>query len=250
MTKPDYTALTFPPAPPGRPYTILNMVMSADGKVVIEGTPDGLGSEVDFRLMRELRLHADVVLNGAETLRRTGASPRLGFADLDLLRKARGKPASPIAATVSRSGRVPLDRLFFTADDFRAVVYLSTDASAENRRAIAATGREVVDLPSAEEFPAMLRHMRNELSAELLLLETGPDPNAQLFELDAIDELFLTVTPAIVGGADTLTPVGGTALSREAVMRMRLIAAVPNEESGEIYLRYAVRRRGDTVAAS
>ena len=35
MAKPDYVALTFPSPPPGRPYVVVNMVMSADGKVVL-----------------------------------------------------------------------------------------------------------------------------------------------------------------------------------------------------------------------
>jgi hypothetical protein len=35
-SKPDYTWLTFPDPPPDRPYVYVNMVMSTDGKVVIE----------------------------------------------------------------------------------------------------------------------------------------------------------------------------------------------------------------------
>ncbi|MCZ2108808.1 MAG: hypothetical protein LC118_04470 [Dehalococcoidia bacterium] len=62
--KPDYTSLDLPEPPPERPYVLLNMVMSADGKVVIEGTEQGIGSRTDQRLMRELRVNADVVLNG------------------------------------------------------------------------------------------------------------------------------------------------------------------------------------------
>ena len=80
--KPDYTALSFPPPPADRPTVILNMVSSADGRAVIEGTERGLGSPTDQRLMRELRVHADVVLNGAGTLRASGTSSRTGDASL------------------------------------------------------------------------------------------------------------------------------------------------------------------------
>ena len=38
VPRPDYPALDLPPPPAGRPYVLLNMVMSADGKVVVEGT--------------------------------------------------------------------------------------------------------------------------------------------------------------------------------------------------------------------
>ena len=126
--KPDYTALQFPAPPPDRPYVLVNMVMSADGKVVIEGTEQGLGSRVDQRLMRELRANADVVITGAGTLRASGATSRVRYADLERLRTARGRSPNPTAAVLSGSGDLPLDGLFFTADDFDAMVYLSARA--------------------------------------------------------------------------------------------------------------------------
>ena len=67
MPKPDYTALDLPAAPADRPYIITNMVMSLDGKAVVEETEQGIGSKVDQRLMRELRVNADIVLTGAGT---------------------------------------------------------------------------------------------------------------------------------------------------------------------------------------
>ena len=76
LTKPDYTALDLPPPPADRPYTLVNMVMSADGKVVIEGNEQGLGSATDRRLMRELRSNADVVVNGANTMTCWRCAPR------------------------------------------------------------------------------------------------------------------------------------------------------------------------------
>src|SRR4029079_5344297 len=95
LGKPDYTALTFPAPPADRPYVILNMVESLDGRATIEGNERGLGSPVGSARMRELRLHADVVVNGASTLRASGTSPRLNNAALEAIRIARGKSRSP-----------------------------------------------------------------------------------------------------------------------------------------------------------
>lgn len=219
------------------------MVMSADGKVVVEGTEQGIGSTVDQRLMREIRVNADVVLNGAGTLRLSGASPRLGGdAALEELRLKRDKTRFPIGATLSRTGDLPLERIFFTARDFEAVVYLSSDVPAAKREAITATGRPVVLLPPGQEVGAMLRHMRRELGAAVLLLEGGPSLNAQFFALDAIDEFFLTLGPVIIGGRDTLTAVEGEApFPKETMKRLALLSAIPNETTGEVYVRYRVR---------
>ncbi len=243
--KPDYTALGLPAAPPDRPYVIANMVMSADGKSVIEGTERGIGSTVDQRLMRELRVNADVVLNGAGTLRASGTSSRLGDEGLEALRVARGKARVPVAAVLSQGGDLPLERAFFTARDFPAVVYLSERAPRERREAIAATGRPVVTLTRGQELAELLRHMRHELGAEVLLVEGGPTVNAGLYALGAIDEAFLTLGPVIVGGADTLTAVEGErAFTLDETKHLQLLSAHVNPETSEVYLRYRVDGAG------
>jgi riboflavin biosynthesis pyrimidine reductase len=243
MTKPDYTSLDLPQPPADRPYVLVNMVMSVDGKVVVDGTEQGIGSKVDQRLMRELRVSADVVINGASTLRASGTSSRLGDDLLERLRMSRGKPRYPVAAVLSASGDLPLDKVFFTARDFDAIVYLARSAPAERRRAIEATGRPVVQVPVRTAIPAMLRHMRQELGAEVLLVEGGPTLNAQLVHLGFVDEFFVSIGPVIVGGRDTKTPVtGDKPFTRARLPRLELVWAVPNPDTNEVYTRYRVKR--------
>ncbi len=242
--KPDYTSLDFPDAPPDRPYVIMNMVMSADGKTVVDGTEKGIGSKTDQRLMRELRVNADIVLGGAGTLRASGSSSRLGDPALEELRVQRGKPRFPIAAVISRSGDLPLDRLFFTARDFDAAVYISDSAPRERVDSARATGRPVYQLPAGDEVRAMLSHMRGHLNARVVLVEGGPTLNAEFFEGGMVDEFFLTLGPVVVGGRETLTAVEGERpFARDELPKLELVAAVPNPETNEVYLRYRVIAR-------
>ena len=240
---PDYRELTFPPAPPGRPYIVTNMVSSADGKVVVEGDEGGLGSPTDRRLMRELRSHADVVLNGAGTLRVSGSSSRLGVPELEERRIRRGREPLPVAAVLSSTGDLPLDRDFFRARDFRAVVYLSDAAPAERRAALAATGRPLQMLPAGDPLPAMVRHMRESLGAELLLVEGGPGLNGAFFDRGLIDEYFLTLAARLAGGGGVPAAIEGrVAPTREGLRPLDLVSAYANPATGELYLRYRVRR--------
>ena len=217
--------------------------MSADGKVAIEGTEKGIGSKVDQRLMRELRVNADVVMNGAGTLRASGTSSRLGDEELERLRESRGKPRFPIAAVISRSGDLPYERLFFTARDFNAVIYLTAETPPERVEQARATGRKVHILEEGDHIREMLRHMRAELDAEVLLLEGGPTLNADFFARDCVDELFLTIGPVIVGGRETLTAVEGPrAFSLAEARRLELISSWTNPDTNELYLRYRLRR--------
>lgn len=242
--KPDYTSLELPPPPEDRPYVLVNMVMSIDGSVVIEGNERGLGSAVDQQLMRELRVNADVVMNGAGTLRASGTSSRVATPQHEALRRSRGLPPHPTAAVVSGSGNLPLDRTFFTARDFDAVVYVSENASQERRSALESTGRPVVVLPAEGFIAAVLRHQRRELGARVVLVEGGPTLNGWLFELGAVDEFFVTLGPLFVAANRSLPPVFGRhAPSLEAVTRAELASAYLNEEGSELYLRYRVRDR-------
>lgn len=243
--KPDYTALEFPGAPPDRPYVIVNMVSSLDGKVVIEGTEQGLGSKIDLQLMRELRVHADIVMNGAGTLRASGTSSRVSNPELEEQRERAGRTRHPLAAVLSESGDLPLDRAFFTARDFDAVVFVTESTPAERRAAIEATGRRVIVLPEEDTVRVMLRRMRAELGARLLLVEGGPTLNGALFAAGLVDEYFTTLGPVVVGGDGTLTAVRGDATpSKESTTRLELMSAFLNADTSEIYLRYRVNGRG------
>ena len=241
--QPDYTALEFPDPPDDRPYVIADMIASADGKTVIEGNEAGLGSRRDRRLLHELRLHADVVLSGAGTLRATGASPRVYDEDLEALRLERGKSRTPVGAIITASGDVPLDNRFFTSDEFEACVYLADSAPAGRREAIEETGRTVVEVPAGDAVVAMLRHMRVEMGARLMMLEGGPTLNGECFRAGVVDELFLTLGGVVVGGQGLPTAVEmpGFEVTRETVTRLELLSAVPNPDTDEVYLRYRVR---------
>ncbi len=242
LGKPDYTALDLPSPPDDRPYVISNMVMSLDGTVTVEGTERGLGSPTDQALMRELRVNASVVMNGATTLRKSGSSPRVATEAHEATRQARGLSTHPIGAVLTASADLPLDALFFTARDFEAVVYAPDTAPRDRLDAVAATGRRVVVLPAATLIDDMLAHMRHELDAHVLLVEGGPHLLGSLVEIGAIDEYFLTLGAVVVAGN---TPLAATVAARaptiEGLTHFDLVSAHVEPDANELFLRY--RRR-------
>jgi riboflavin biosynthesis pyrimidine reductase len=52
-----------------RPYLVLNMVTTADGRVTIGGRSGPIGNEADKDLFHALRTRVDAVMVGAGTLR-------------------------------------------------------------------------------------------------------------------------------------------------------------------------------------
>lgn len=218
-----YRSLDFPAAPPNRPYVVMNMVATIDGKI-LSGNRDeavmDLGSTVDHATLRQLEHSVQAVMIGAGTLRAT---------------KGIWYPRHLFRFVLTASGVLDRASRFFTDVPERAFVVLSSPDVAGSD--VLRFGAENLD------FCAMLRHLRQELGIETLLVEGGSELNAQFLERELADELFLTVAPKIKLGRDTPTYAGGEPLPRERIQNYRLIEH--HRAGDEIFLRY--RRRADSV---
>jgi riboflavin biosynthesis pyrimidine reductase len=192
------------PLPAGRPAVILNMVQTLDGAVAIDGRAWELGSAVDHYLFRTLRGWADAVLNGAGTLRRNDVVATT-HEHLQARRREAGRTANPVAIVVSRRAGFPDDVLrkrFFTDRRFRSVVLATEAIDAADRRRVEDAGAEVWIASATPAGDVDVRAALVAIRAQgitRLLAEGGPRTNQQLVEARAIDELFVTVTPAVAG---------------------------------------------------
>jgi riboflavin biosynthesis pyrimidine reductase len=165
-------------APPDRPYVIANMVASADGRTSVDGESAPLSSPADRLLFHALRGQVDAVLAGTVTLRAERYRRLVRDPGRRAARAARGLHPDPLALILSRSGDIPYD------------IELLTDP--EQPRAI---------FTAAEADPvAALRRVREEHGVLSLLCEGGATLLAGLVYAGLVDELFLSVSPYLVGG--------------------------------------------------
>ena len=81
-------------------------------------------------------------------------------------------------------------------------------------------------------------------ATRVVMLEGGPKLNGECFRAGVVDELFLTLGGVVVGGhgLPTAVEMPGFEVTRDTVTRLELLAAVPNPDTDEVYLRYRVRR--------
>jgi riboflavin-specific deaminase-like protein len=222
-------------APDDRPYLVLNMVSSADGKATIQGRTRALGSEADRALFHHLRTQVDAVLVGAGTLRIERYGRLVRLPELREKREREGLAPDPLAVVVSGRLLLPADIPLLADPDSRVVVITATEGELEGCAA------DVSYLRSTDpglELAPHLRALRTEHGVRSILCEGGPTLNWTLLREGLVDELFLTVSPQLAGGAEVPTIVTGDPLAEP--LRLDVVSLHAGE--GELFLRYNVHR--------
>jgi riboflavin-specific deaminase-like protein len=210
-----------------------NTAISLDGRInTRERRFAFFGSERDHARMSRLRAEADAVLVGGATFR-NWPHPALP----DAADRPR-QPARPWNVVVSRNLDVPLDSGFVAEPAIRPLFL--TRAASLHGRTLAAEAEgwagEGDDIPVSWILEQIARR-----GVERLLVEAGGDLLFQFLAADAIDELFLTLCPIVVGGpAPSLAD--GAGFDFADLRRMRLLAAWPDGD--EVFLHYQAVRSG------
>jgi riboflavin-specific deaminase-like protein len=214
-----YVSLDLPTPPAGRPYVLMNMVATIDGKTAGGESAESvlnLGSKQDHEAMHRLERQVDAVMVGAGTLR---ASP------------ASWEPRSPGRVVVTRSGDIPWNAAFLSAKAQRKFVVRPVHSGFA-----VPLGLTAIDAGSgAADLREALRELRK-AGVQTLLVEGGSELNAELLRLDLADELFLTVAPKVTLGRANPTYAGGEPLPKEKTRRFELVEE--HTVGDEVFLRY------------
>lgn len=182
------------------------MVASIDGATAIEGRSGGLGSATDTEILLGLRAQADVVLVGATTVR----AERYGVPRKAGLRIG--------VVTTSGDGLDFSVPLFAGGHGFLITTEQAPELPVDTIRA----GTDRVD------FAAALA----QLDVSIVHAEGGPKLNGSLLEAGLVDEVNLTLSPALVGGASPRITDGASGKLRA----MRLTQVM--EDEGFLFCRY------------
>ncbi len=231
----------------GAPRVIANFVASVDGVVALpdageSGHVISQGSEGDRFVMGLLRACADAVIVGAGTFRK--APGQLWTAEAicpaasDSFAEARrrlGRAPDPTFVTVTGSGLVDT-----TQRALREAILVTTAAGAVALGDRVPSNARVVVLDPSQALATQLSARLQAEGLRILLVEGGPSLVAQFLAENALDELFLTVSPSLFGRwvGDRRTSLAdgidlaGTSLELLSLRRHRSYT----------FFRYAVRR--------
>jgi 2,5-diamino-6-(ribosylamino)-4(3H)-pyrimidinone 5'-phosphate reductase len=207
-----------------RPFVIINVAVSADGKTdTIARQGADISSRYDRERVDRLRANSDAVMVGGRTI--LGDDPRLTVksAALRAERRARGLDENPIKVGVLSSVALPLEGRFLSDGPARIMLFTTQQSDPaslaqlrEHGVQVFVTGERRVDVVAALEqlWKAGVRR---------LLAEGGGTLNAELLRLRLVDELYVYVAPLLFGGATAPTFVDGPGWEREAALELQLV---------------------------
>lgn len=194
-----------------RPFILVNMAMSADGKIATTNRAvSTFSSSRDHNHLYELRATADAVMSGARTVDLNNYTLGPGAERFRKLRLRRGLAEYSLRVIVSGSGSVnPRAELF--QHRFSPIIILTC------KRAPAGTLKKLRIVADAVkvtggvevDFPAALSWLRTKWNVRRLLCEGGGELNDALFSAGMVDELHLTICPRIIAGRHAPTIADG-----------------------------------------
>jgi riboflavin-specific deaminase-like protein len=223
-------------APAHRPYVVLNMVATADGAAAVAHRTAPISNLADRQLFHELRAHVDAVMVGAGTVRIERYGRLVRDAQRRQRRLARGLAAEPLAIVVSRRLSLTPDLPLLADPNSRVLVLTASQAELP---ACPAKITYVRSPPGREmDLAGMLAQVRTEHGVRSVLCEGGPDLNASLLARGLIDELFLSIAPALAGSTGSLSIVDRAPLTEPVALELVWLL----EWGSQLFARYLLRR--------
>ena len=215
-------------APADRPYVVLNMVATLDGKASVEGRTRAMSSEADRLLFHHLRTQVDAVLVGATTVAVEGYG-RIAKSD-ELRAKREREGLSPDALAVVASARLSLPAEAKLLHELGQRVLIATGSEEE----LAGATADVSYLRVGDDLPVLLARLREDHGVRSVLCEGGPTLNSHLLAAGLVDELFLSISPQVTGGTGAPTIVEGRPLMQPTQARLIWLY----EAAGDLFGRW------------
>lgn len=230
-------------APKDRPYILLNMSMSADGKIAsAQQGINHFSSPRDHDHLYELRATVDAVINGARTVDTAKIEMDPGPTKYRRQRIRNGLREYNHRIIVSGTGSLSSEAEVFNHRFSPILVITSGRCSQRNLKRLQSLADDVIVSGwEAIDFKAVMQMLKRQWKIKRLLCEGGGALNDALFCANLIDEIHLTLCPLIIGGRRAPTISDG--LGSEHLADARKFTLTKRKQIGdELYLTYHRKR--------
>ncbi len=183
-----------------KPYVILSVATSIDGKIATRTGDSKLSSKQDNVRLHKLRSKVDAILVGKNTVLRD--DPLL------TVRYTRGK--NPIRIILDSKGVISKkSKILQTSNEIPTIIAVSKKITKSNFDKLQKFPVEVI---IAGENSVNVKLLLKKLSAKkikTILVEGGGTVNWEFVKHNLFDELIITLSPFLIGGNDAISFIQG-----------------------------------------
>ncbi len=232
-----------------RPTIIVNVAMSADGKLSTrERRQVKISGVQDFNRVDRLKAESDAVMVGIGTVIADDPSLTVKADECRDVRRQRGLDDNPVRIVVDSSARIPPGASVLHKGEGKRIVAVSKAADeqkvAEIRKyaTVIITGRDEVDL-------AALMDELGTLGIRRVMVEGGGTLISGLVTAGLVDEIYTFIGNIIIGGRDAPTLSDGEGFLLESEFCRLTLMEARRMENG-ILLHWAVNNSGNRTAGT
>ncbi len=228
-----------------RPHILVNVAMSADGKLdTVARMGISISSSADKARVDRLRASMDAVLVGGRTL--IDEDPKLTVKSpaLRAERIAKGLQENPVKVGLVSVADLRLDGFFLTAGPALKLIYTTSRTTPGQIIRLEKAGAQVfvVGRQRVDLFPVMESLYQQDIRN--LMVEGGGTIVAEFFRLGLVDELTVYIAPCIFGGASAPTLADGLGFLSGQTLGLSLESLEKFDEAGGILVQYTVNTKG------
>jgi 2,5-diamino-6-(ribosylamino)-4(3H)-pyrimidinone 5'-phosphate reductase len=225
-----------------RPTVLVNVAMSADGKISTrERRQVRISGALDRARVDRMKAESDAVMVGIGTVLTDNPSLTLKSPDLRRQRVERGQEENPVRIVVDSLARTPPDADILHKGKGDRIIAISKQADAE-RVEILRSYAEMIQAGNTEVDLQALMHALGDRGIHHLMVEGGGRLIGALFQEHLVDELSIYIGNVVIGGDASPTPADGTGFLREEeFVHLHLKEVCPLEEG--VLIRWTVEKK-------
>jgi 2,5-diamino-6-(ribosylamino)-4(3H)-pyrimidinone 5'-phosphate reductase len=199
-----------------RPYVVVNVAMSADGKISTrERRQVKISGVQDFVRVDRLKAGSDAVMVGIGTVFADDPSLTVKSDECRSHRLHRGVDEHPFRIVVDSTARIPLEAAILNKGAGKRIVAVSHRAdprkiaALEQKATVIIAGEKDVDLTT-------LMEKLGEMGIQRVMVEGGGTLIAGLISAGLVNEIYTFIGNMIIGGKDSPTFVDGNGFISES----------------------------------
>lgn len=188
-----------------KPYVILSAAISIDGKIATKTGDSKLSSSLDLNRLHKLRTKVDAIIIGKNTLMRD--DPLL------TVRYTQGK--NPIRIILDSKGNISIkSKILQTSAEIPTIIAVSKKITKSNLKKLQNFPVQVIVSGEKSVNIKFLLKKLSEKKIKTILVEGGGTINWEFIKQNIFDELFITISPFVIGGNESISFVQGNGFDK------------------------------------